>query len=116
MEILIILFFGMAILGVTVIMISEGEDFSYKIIGILAMFSAGGILGVIGTKSTIENRIMQETYKVRELEMTPVFTIKDSTNLLQPNDSVWVNLSTRRVDPADSTAMKCVVLERIKND
>lgn len=50
-------------------------------------------------------------YKVKELANNTVFEIVDPKKL-DESDTVWVNATTYKVDPADSVAMKCVIIKK----
>lgn len=54
-------------------------------------------------------------YKVKELEKNTVFNISDSIGGFKPKDTVWVNYKKMMVDPLDSIAMQCVIIEEINN-
>lgn len=51
-------------------------------------------------------------YKVRELEKNTVFTITDSSSTFSEGDSIWVNMSTNKIDAGDSVAMKCLIIKK----
>lgn len=109
------------IIVAAMMMIAFGDDdnLAMRFFGMLLLMFASSVFGAVLIDDAAKIESLKEgrhLFKVRELEQNTVFTIKDSTNLLQPNDSVWVNMTTRRVDPIDSVAMKCVVLERVKGD
>lgn len=97
MIILILMFLAIIILGV----LSDFDFFIFLgIVGIVFTFT----IFILKNSSTIE-------YKVRELEKNTVFTITDSSALYQDLDTVWINMKTKKIDPNDSTAMKCVILK-----
>ena len=54
-------------------------------------------------------------YKVKELEKNTVFNISDSIGGFKSKDTVWVNYKKMMVDPLDSIAMQCVIIEEINN-
>lgn len=39
------------------------------------------------------------------------FTISDKEGAYKANDTVWVNMTTRKVDTLDSNAMLCVIIK-----
>jgi len=51
-------------------------------------------------------------YKVKELERNTVFTIQEQDTLYKVGDTVWVNTNTRKIDPVDSVAMRCVITNK----
>lgn len=85
------------------------------VLGILVDFDFFIFLGIFGIVFTFTTYILKNSstieYKVRELEKNTVFIITDSSALYQDLDTVWINMKTKKIDPNDSTAMKCVILK-----
>lgn len=50
--------------------------------------------------------------KVKELKHNTILYIT-TTDRYSKGDSVFVNIKTLKIDPLDSTAMKCVVIENL---
>lgn len=98
----------LAIVGIIGAIASMNEDAALPLPIVVIVAFAAGIIGDIVSGSDSVH-----TYKVKELEKNTVFNITDSIGGFAAKDTVWVNYKTMMVDPRDSVAMQCVVVEEI---
>jgi len=100
-------------LGVYVVVFNDNNILSTTC-GVFSIFF-GVLLGLSCTEIYITHKPKTHSYKVMELERSTVFVITDSTGAFKAKDTVWVNYTKMQIDPVDSVAMMCVIVEEIKN-
>lgn len=77
---------------------------------VILLFITIAVIQIRSDKALLSSKATK--YKVKELEKGTVFIINDEIGYIA-GDSIWVNMSTLKVDTKDSVAMMCVVVSKL---